>query len=87
MAGVASDTDLQKATQIIRRQDGFDFEDNRDYLMTTRCCVFTTSRQQSTCTLGQWVQHSLPVPELLTMASCRKDWKRISSESFIMSPR
>ena len=30
---------------------------------------------------------SLPMPELLTRASCRKDWKRISAESFLMSRR
>ena len=29
---------------------------------------------------------SLPMPELLTAASCRKDWKRISAESSLMSP-
>ena len=28
-----------------------------------------------------------PVPEVLTRASCRKDWKRISAESSLMSPR
>ena len=27
----------------------------------------------------------LPIPELLTMASCRKDWKRISADSSVMS--
>ena len=30
---------------------------------------------------------SLPMPELLTTASCRKDWKRISAESPLVSPR
>ena len=35
--------------------------------------------------IEQWT--SLPVPELLTRASCRKDWKRISAESSLMSPR
>ena len=30
---------------------------------------------------------SLPMPELLTRASCRKDWERISAESTLMSPR
>ena len=29
----------------------------------------------------------LPVPELPTRASRRKDWKRISAESSLMSPR
>ena len=29
----------------------------------------------------------LPMPELLTRASCRKHWKRISAESSLMSPR
>ena len=33
-----------------------------------------------------WVWTSPPTPELLTMASCRKDWKRISAESSLMSP-
>ena len=28
----------------------------------------------------------LPMPELLTRVSCRKGWKRISAESFVMSP-
>ena len=28
----------------------------------------------------------LPMPELLMRASCRKDWKRISAESSLMSP-
>ena len=51
--------------------------------------------------LGRWVtswsaevildeQHQiiiLSMPELLTRSSCRKDWKRISAESFPMSPR
>ena len=31
-------------------------------------------------------QTSLPMPELLTMASCRKDWKSISPESSLRSP-
>ena len=30
---------------------------------------------------------SLSMPELLTMASCRKDWNRMSAESSIMFPR
>ena len=30
---------------------------------------------------------SLPMPELLTSVSCRKDWKRISAESPLMFPR
>ena len=30
----------------------------------------------------EWV--SLPMPQLLIMASCRKDWKRISAESSLM---
>ena len=29
----------------------------------------------------------LPVPELLTMAFCGKDWKKISAESSVISPR
>ena len=27
----------------------------------------------------------LPMPDLLTTASCRKDWKRISAESSLVS--
>ena len=34
--------------------------------------------------IKEWT--SLPMPELLTRAYCRKDWKRISPESSIMSP-
>ena len=29
---------------------------------------------------------TLPMPDLLTRAFCRKDWKRISAESSLMSP-
>ena len=35
--------------------------------------------------IKEWT--SLPMPELLIMASCRKDWKKISTESSLMSPR
>ena len=35
--------------------------------------------------IKEWT--SLPMPELLTWAFCRKDWKRISAESALMSPR
>ena len=34
--------------------------------------------------IKEWT--SLPIPELLTRVSCRKDWKRISAESSLMSP-
>ena len=34
--------------------------------------------------IKEWT--SLPMPELLTRASCRKDGKRISAESSLMSP-
>ena len=34
--------------------------------------------------IKEWT--SLPMPELPTKASCRKDWKRISAESSLMSP-
>ena len=34
--------------------------------------------------IKEWT--SLPMPELPTRASCRKDWKRISAESSLMSP-
>ena len=30
---------------------------------------------------------SLPMPELLERASCRKDWKRISADLSLMSPQ
>ena len=34
-----------------------------------------------------WGMGHGPMPELLTRASCRKDWKRISAESSLKSPR
>ena len=34
--------------------------------------------------LKEWTY--LPMPELLTKASCRRLWKRVSAESSIMSP-
>ena len=34
--------------------------------------------------IKEWT--SLPVPELLTRVSCRKDWKGVSAESFFMTP-
>ena len=34
--------------------------------------------------IEEWT--SLPMQELLTRASCRKDWKRISAEPSLMSP-
>ena len=34
--------------------------------------------------IKEWT--SLPMPELLTMASCRKDWKRICFKSSPMYP-
>ena len=44
-------------------------------------------RQRKCCmdNIREWI--SLPMPELLTRASSRKDWKRISAESLLMSPR
>ena len=44
--------------------------------------------RQNTCWMNnikEWT--SLSMPELLTRACCRKDWKRISAESSLMSPR
>ena len=35
--------------------------------------------------IEEWT--SLPMPEVLTRASCRKDWKRISAELSLMFPR
>ena len=35
--------------------------------------------------IKEWT--SLPTPELLTKALCKKDWKRISAELSLMSPR
>ena len=35
--------------------------------------------------IKEWT--SLPMPELPTRASCRKDWKRISAESSLLSHR
>ena len=43
--------------------------------------------QQRKCCMDnikKWT--SLPMPELLTKASCRTDWKRISAKSSLMSP-
>ena len=34
--------------------------------------------------IKEWT--SLPMPELLTRASCRKDWKRISADSPVVLP-
>ena len=34
--------------------------------------------------IKEWA--TLPMPELLTRATCRKDWKRISAESSLVSP-
>ena len=48
-----------------------------------RCCG-----RQRKCwmdNIKKWT--SLPMPELLTRASCREDWKRIPAESSLMSPR
>ena len=43
---------------------------------------------QRECCMGKFkVWISLPMRELLTMTPCRKDWKRISAESSLMSPR
>ena len=43
-------------------------------------------RQRKCCkdNIKEWT--SLPVPELLTRVSCRKDWKGVSAESFFMTP-
>ena len=35
--------------------------------------------------INEWT--SLPMTEVLTRVSCRKDWKRISPESSLMSPQ
>ena len=48
-----------------------------------RCCG--RQRKCRMDTIKEWT--SLPMPELLTKASCRKDWQRISAESSIMSPQ
>ena len=51
-------------------------------LETRRC-----HGQQRKCWMDNITEWTvLPVPELLTKASCRKDWKRISAKSSIMSP-
>ena len=44
-------------------------------------------RQRKCCmdNIKEWT--SLPMPKLITRACCRKDWKRISAESSLMSPR
>ena len=41
-------------------------------------------QRKSWMDIKEWT--SLPVSELLTRASCRKDWKRIPAESSLMSP-
>ena len=49
-----------------------------------RCCG-----QQRKCWVGnikEWTS-PLPMPELPTRASCRKDWKTISADLTLMSPR
>ena len=48
----------------------------RKYIPTIYC--WTDDSKEWTC---------LPVPELITTAFLRKDWKRISAESSLMSPR
>ena len=52
---------------------------------------FGTLRRMSDAVVGRgnaWWQEwtSLPMPELLTWASCRKDWKKISTEWAFMPP-
>ena len=42
-------------------------------------------RKCSMDSIKEWT--SLSMPEMFTRASCRKDWKRISAESFLVSPR
>ena len=44
-----------------------------------------TWRKCWTDNIKEWT--SLPIPELLTTASCRNDWKRVSAESSFISPR
>ena len=49
------------------------------------------SRQRRSRQMKCWMDNikkwtSLAMPELLTRASCRKDWKWISAESSLMSP-
>ena len=45
--------------------------------------LLTAGASWSSCIRQEWT--SLPMPELLTTASCRKDLERISAESLIMS--
>ena len=64
----------------------------------TRCDSLSKTIDQGTLEGGQcrgqqrkcWMDHikewtSLPMPELLTRASCRKDWKRITAESSVLT--
>ena len=50
-----------------------------------RACHDSLSKTILHGTLNEWT--SLPMPELLTSAFCRTDWKRISAESSFMSVR
>ena len=43
--------------------------------------------QQRKCWMDNIKEWTLPMPELLARAFCRKDWKRISAESFFVSPQ
>ena len=42
--------------------------------------------RQRQCWIDNIERTSLPMPELLTRASCRKGWKRIYAESSLISP-
>ena len=47
--------------------------------------LFSGHKRKRWVDVKEWT--SLPMPELLTLASRREDWKRISAESSLMPPR
>ena len=53
--------------------------------LCTSHLTLTTRGNVGWTNIKEWT--SLPMSELLTKVCCRKDWKRISTESSFMSPR
>ena len=57
------------------------------HAMTASSKPFFEGGRQKGCwmdNIKEWT--FLPMPDLLTRASCRQDWKRIAAESSLMSP-
>ena len=67
----------------VTHRDSFSKTIAQGTLEDGRCCGW--QRKRWMVNIKEWT--SLPMPELLTTVSCRKDWKRISAESSLMSPR